>query len=175
MKLKKQINLIDYVDDVPDFPQKGVMFRDISPLLKDPDAFAHCIWELTKNVQWSDVIVWLDARGFIFASVIAHKLGIPLVMIRKSGKLPWETLSKKYDLEYASQEFEIQKSSIEPGQKIALIDDVLATWWSMKAACDLVEELWAEVSGVHFVLELAFLKGSELLQDYEKKSLIIYN
>ena len=169
------MNLTNYIYDVPDFPEKGIVFRDITPLLAHPKAFDYCISLLAENAAWADVIVWLDARGFIFGWAVAHKLKLPFVPIRKIWKLPRETLSESYSLEYDNNTFEIHTDAIQPGQKVALIDDVLATGGTMRAACNLVEKLGWEIQTLNFVMELAFLGWEKTLSTYTKKSLVVYN
>ena len=169
------MDLADYIYDVPDFPEKGVIFRDITPLLSNPEAFSYCIELMIESVKWADCIVALDARGFIFWAVVAERLGLPFIPVRKSGKLPRETLSETYSLEYGKNTFEIHSDAIQSGQKVAFIDDVLATWGSMRAACNLVETLWGRVFCIVFLMELAFLSGADQLVWYDKKSLVVYN
>ncbi len=169
------MDLADYIYDVPDFPEKGVMFRDITPLLSNPEAFSYCIELMIESVKWADCIVALDARGFIFWAVVAERLGLPFIPVRKSGKLPRETLSETYSLEYGKNTFEIHTDAIQAGQKVVLIDDVLATGGSMRSACNLVERLGGVVFRVIFLMELVFLSGADQLVGYEKKSLVMYN
>lgn len=184
MKLRKdlykpQINLEDFVTWYKDFPKKWIHFRDVSPLLQNPEALKYAIFELANACQNADVIAWLDARGFIFGSLVAQLLQKPFVMIRKSWKLPWEKLKISYWLEYGKDEIEIQKESIQPWQKVALIDDLLATWWTIQAWIDLVEKLWWIIEVLWFVISLEdeFLIHGEIrkqLQKYPIKSLLTY-
>lgn len=169
------MKLRNYIADVPDFPEPWILFRDITPLLSSPEAFSYCIKILSENLKNADVILGLDARGFIFASAVALRLKKPLILVRKSGKLPRETFSESYTLEYGKNTFEIHKDSISSWQKVALIDDLLATGGSMSAACNLVKKSWGEIHSVNFVIELAFLEWAKLLETYERRSLIVYN
>lgn len=177
---KPQINLENFVDSYMDFPKKWINFRDVSPLLKNPEALKYACFELANSCLNADVIVWLDARGFIFWSLVAEILKKPFVMIRKAWKLPWDKQKISYWLEYWKDEIEIQKTSILPWQKVALIDDLLATWWTIKAAIDLVENVWWIVDTLWFVISLDddFLKSFAWRKDIEKyniKSLLSYN
>ena len=131
------------------------------------NSFELIIWKPTK-------IVWLDASGFIFGSILAYKMKIPFVMLRKAGKLPWECESISYDLEYWSNTFEIQKNSIKSWDKVAILDDLLATWWSVLAAVWLIEKLWWKVESINNVIELEFLWARDKLKSYEVNSLIKY-
>jgi len=168
------MNLKNYIAEIQDFPKKWIIFKDISPLLQNPKALLYVIEQLSENIKNADKIVWLDARWFIFGSLVAYKLQKPFIMLRKKWKLPWECESISYDLEYGSNSFEIQKNAIKKWEKIAIVDDLLATWWSAKAACDLVEKLWAQVDSLNFVIELDFLNGREKFQDKKVFSLIHY-
>ena len=152
--LKEDFNLKDYILNVPDFPKKGINFKDISPILANPEAFHVVMNSFELWLQNITKIVGLDARGFIFASVLAYKTGLPFVMLRKKWKLPWHTEDISYDLEYWSNTFQIKKGSIVPWDKVAIVDDLIATWWSIKAWIDLIERLWGEVSSVNAVIEL---------------------
>lgn len=168
------MNLNDYIKDIVDFPKKGIVFKDISPLLASSEAFNACIDLLAENIWDAEVIVWLDARGFIFGWALAYKLQKPFVAVRKAWKLPDETISIQYDLEYGSNTFEIHKNAISKWQKVVVIDDLLATWWTAQAACELIEKLWWEILSVEFVIELAFLQGRKNLSKYRVNSLLKY-
>lgn len=168
------MNLKDYIRDVPDFPKKGVIFKDITPLLSSNEAFSYTIDTLAKNLKDADVIVWLDARGFILASPIAYKLNKPLVIVRKTGKLPYKTLNKSYSLEYGEASLDIHIDSIKPWQKVALVDDVLATGGTMLSALELTRELWWEIHSCNFLMTLSFLPWEKALADYTCHSLITY-
>ena len=168
------MNLKDYIENTPDFPKVWINFKDISPLLADPKAFEVVINSLELWLQSPTKIVGLDARGFIFASALAYKMWLPLVMLRKKWKLPGETESISYDLEYWTNTFEIKKSSVWPWDKVAIVDDLLATGGSVKAAIDLIERLWAKVSSVNAVIELEDLKARKLFNDKVINCLIKY-
>ena len=168
------MNLEHFIRDIPDFPKKGIIFKDISPLLSSPSAFQESIDLLAKNISQADIIVWLDARGFIFWWALAYKLWIPFVPVRKKWKLPYDTISIDYDLEYGKNTFEIHTDSIKQWQKVVIVDDLLATGWTALAACKLVENLWWIVESIEFVIELSFLQGSEKLQGYKINSLLKY-
>jgi len=168
------MNLKDYITEVKDFPKPWIWFKDMSPILANSDAldfvinsFELIIWKPTK-------IVWLDARGFIFGSILAYKLKIPFVMLRKAGKLPGECESISYNLEYGSNTFEIQKSAIKIWDKVAIVDDLLATWGSILAAVWLVEKLWWKVESINNVIELEFLWARDKLKSYNVNSLVKY-
>ena len=168
------MNLENFIADIPDFPKPGIIFKDISPILSSPVAFAFVIDEMAKNMTNVDVIVALDARGFIFGAAISYKLWIPFIPIRKPGKLPDETISIDYDLEYGSNTLEIHKNSIKKGQKIAIVDDLLATGWTAGAAMNLVERLGGEVQWFHFVVHLGFLEWEKKLNEKPIFSLLTY-
>ncbi|XP_045675198.1 adenine phosphoribosyltransferase [Phyllostomus hastatus] len=163
----------------PDFPIPGVLFRDISPLLKDPDSFRASISLLTKHLKKThggkiDYIVGLDSRGFLFGPSLAQELGLGCVLIRKRGKLPGPTVSASYTLEYGKADLEIQKDALEPGQKVVVVDDLLATGGTMCAACELLGQLQAEVLECVSLVELTSLKGREKLGAVPFFSLLQY-
>jgi adenine phosphoribosyltransferase len=164
------------IRNIPDFPKKGIVFRDISPLLEDKDYFKEAISFLVKSVGKDkiDKVVGIDARGFILAGVMAEKLNAGMVMVRKAGKLPYKTEVVEYDLEYGKEVLEIQKDSIKPGEKILLVDDVLATGGSMSAAVRLVEKLGGEVVKIVFLIVLDYLPGRKVLGKYNLISLVDY-
>ena len=168
------MDLKKIIADVVDFPKKGISFKDISPILADSKALDFVINSFEIQNPWINKIVWLDARGFIFGSLLAYKMKLPFVMLRKAGKLPWDCESISYDLEYWSNTFEIQKNSIMPWDRIAIVDDLLATWWSAKAAIDLIEKLWGKIESLNFVIELEFLKAREIFWDKKIVSLVKY-
>lgn len=170
MDLKKKIR------NIPDFPEKGVVFRDISPLLENRKAFAFMIKQLvakTENLK-IDKVVGIDARGFILAGILAEKLGAGMVMVRKKGKLPFETESIEYDLEYGKATLEIQKDALKKRERVLLVDDVLATGGTMLAATKLVKELEGKVVAILFLIVLDYLPGREKLKDFRLFSLINY-
>ncbi|MFC1683710.1 adenine phosphoribosyltransferase [Candidatus Zixiibacteriota bacterium] len=165
-----------YIRDVPDFPKQGIVFRDITTLLRDKDAFRHVVDAFYDAYRGSgvDLVVGVEARGFLLASVLAYKLGVGVIPVRKPGKLPAETLRMEYDLEYGTDALEIHRDAITEGQKVIVIDDLLATGGTVAATCKMVKQLGAEIIGVAFLIELDFLNGREKLSDYELLSLIHY-
>ena len=168
--------LEDYVVSIPDYPEPGIIFRDVTSILQDADGLKLAIDGLQKQLEGLDfdVIAGTESRGFIFGMPIAYNLHKPFVLVRKKGKLPRETVSAKYDLEYGSAEIEMHKDSIKPGQKVVLIDDLIATGGTIEAAAKLVEELGGEVVRIIFLMELAGLKGRETLKKYDVRSVICY-
>lgn len=169
-------DLKKYIRCVPDFPQKGIVFRDITTLLKNPAALKEAIkqlYESTKGLK-IDKVVGIESRGFIFGAMLAERLNAGFVLLRKPGKLPAETEKEFYDLEYGQDSIEIHKDAISPGDKILIHDDLLATGGTAKAAIKLVEKLGGEVVQVLFLIELSFLNGREKLKSYKVKSLIDY-
>ncbi|MBQ9063581.1 MAG: adenine phosphoribosyltransferase [Eubacterium sp.] len=168
--------LEEYVVSIPDFPEKGIIFRDVTSILQDADGLQLSIDSLQKFLEGVefDVIAGTESRGFIFGVPVAYNMHKPFIPVRKKGKLPRETVSKKYDLEYGTAEIEIHKDAIQPGQKVVIIDDLIATGGTVKAAAELFEELGGEVVKMVFVMELAGLKGREKLAEYDIDSAIIY-
>ena len=166
----------DYVRSIPDFPEPGIIFRDITSILQDADGLQLAIDEMQHFVEEvdCDVICGTESRGFIFGMPIAYNLHKPFVPIRKKGKLPLETVEESYDLEYGSATIEMHKDAIKPGQKVVLVDDLIATGGTMEAAAKLVEELGGEVVKIIFLMELAGLKGRERLKEYDVESVICY-
>lgn len=166
----------DYIRSIPDFPEPGIIFRDVTSILQDADGLKLAIDEMAKCIEGveCDVIAGTESRGFIFGMPIAYLLHKPFVLVRKAGKLPCETVSKTYDLEYGSATIEIHRDAILPGQKVVLVDDLIATGGTMKAAAELVEELGGEVSKIVFLLELAGLHGREVLKDYDVDAVVTY-
>ncbi len=164
------------VRDVPDFPKPGIIFKDITPVLGDGALFCEVIDLFADSLAGSGVtkIVGIDARGFIFASAVAYKLGVGFVPVRKKGKLPWTTRSAEYDLEYGSAIMEIHTDAVAPGEKVALIDDVLATGGTAAAALRLLESSGASVVRAQFLMELGFLGGREKLGDVSVDSILVY-
>ena len=166
----------EYVRSIPDFPEPGIIFRDITSVLQDAEGLQLAInsmQEFLKDVD-VDVIAGTESRGFIFGVPIAYNLHKPFVPIRKKGKLPCETVSASYDLEYGSATIEMHKDSIKPGQKVAIVDDLIATGGTIEAAARLVEELGGEVVKIIFLMELEGLKGREKLKGYDVESVIHY-
>lgn len=168
--------LEDYVRSIPDFPEEGIIFRDITSVLQDADGLALAIDSMQKCLEEMDVdvIVGTESRGFIFGVPIAYNLHKPFVPVRKKGKLPCETISEEYDLEYGSSVIEMHKDSIKPGQKVAIVDDLIATGGTVEAAVKMVEKLGGEVVKIVFLMELAGLEGRAKLEGYDTDSVIIY-
>ena len=166
----------DYVISIPDFPEPGIIFRDITGILRDADGLKLSIdkiQEMLEGVEF-DAVVGLESRGFIFGMPIAYNLHKAFIPVRKKGKLPRETVSAKYDLEYGTAEIEIHKEDLRPGMKVVIIDDLIATGGTVEAAVKLAESLGAEVVKIAFVMELAGLKGRERLAGYDVESVITY-
>jgi len=169
--------LKDYVRTIPDYPQPGIMFRDVTSVLQDADGLHLAIDEMMKLVgdpDQVDVIVGTESRGFIFGMPIAYNLHKPFVLVRKKGKLPCETIERTYDLEYGTATIEMHKDSIKPGQRVVIVDDLIATGGTIEAAIKMVEELGGQVVKVVFLMELAGLKGREKLSGYDVESVICY-
>lgn len=170
------MELKNFIRDVPDFPVKGIIFKDITTLLKDKNAFLEAfnqLYEKVSNLK-VDKVVSIESRGFIFGSLLAHKLNAGFVPVRKPGKLPGEKISETYLLEYGTDSLEIHKDAINPGEKILIHDDLLATGGTVEAVCKLVEKLGGEIIGIFFLIELSFLKGREKLKKYNVSSIIKY-
>lgn len=166
----------DYVRSIPDFPEEGIIFRDITSVLQDAEGLKLSIdsmQELIKDVDY-DVVVGTESRGFIFGVPIAYNNNKPFVPVRKKGKLPCETIEESYDLEYGSATIEMHKDSIKPGQKVVIVDDLIATGGTIEASIKLIEKLGGEVVKVIFLMELAGLKGRERLAGYDVASVICY-
>ena len=165
-----------FIREIPDWPKKGIGFKDITPLLQNSVAFKAAVDELSKPFEDKgiDMVVGIDARGFILAAAMAYKLGAGLAIVRKKGKLPWRTISREYALEYASNTLEMHEDAIQPGQTILLVDDVLATGGTMVAAVDMVKQLGGSISGLAFLIVLDFLKGEEKLGGFPIHTLIRY-
>ena len=166
----------DYVRSIPDFPEPGIIFRDVTSILQDADGLKLAIDSMQECLKDTDVdvIVGTESRGFMFGVPIAYNLHKPFVPVRKKGKLPCETVSRSYDLEYGSATIEMHRDSIKPGQKVAVIDDLIATGGTVEAAVKLIEELGGEVVKIVFLMELAGLKGREKLAGYDVASGIRY-
>jgi len=164
------------IREIPDWPKKGVNFKDITPLIEDSKAFRKVIDAMAEPYLGKriDKIVGVDARGFIIAAALAYKLKSGVAIVRKKGKLPSKKVSQKYTLEYGSNTIEIHKDAILPCEKVLLVDDLLATGGTMKATLDLVEKLKGKIMGVDFLIELTFLKGREKLKGYKIRSLAKY-
>ena len=166
--------LATLIDDVPDFPKKGILFKDITTLLKDPRAFKQSIDQLTDlvRVHQPHVVIGMESRGFIFAAPIAYKLDAGFVPVRKLGKLPGEVISTEYDLEYGTNTLELHSDAISPGDRVLIVDDLLATGGTVSATIDLVNRLEGQVAAVAFLVELTSLNCRDRLRDYEVVSLI---
>jgi adenine phosphoribosyltransferase len=170
------MNLDEKIRTIPDFPKKGIMFKDITTVLQDAEALKFCIdsfYEYYKDKQITKVI-GIESRGFIIAPALAYRLGVGFVPIRKPGKLPAEKIRQEYQLEYGTDAIEIHTDSIRNGDRVLLHDDVLATGGTMKAACSLVEQLGGEIVGISFLIELAFLNPRMKLSNYDIHSLVSY-
>ena len=170
------MDLKSAIRDVPDFPIPGIIFRDVTTLLKDPVAFHLAIDTLASHYQTVplDAIASIESRGHIFAAPLAYKLGVGLIPVRKPGKLPADKIQVAYQLEYGTERLEIHTDAIQPGQRVLIVDDLIATGGSANAARQMVEQLGGEVVGFAFLIELTFLKGRETLQGYDVYSVIQY-
>jgi adenine phosphoribosyltransferase len=170
------IDLSSRIRDVPDFPQKGILFKDITTLLKDGPAFKEAIDQITHRVQGWDVelVVGMESRGFIFAAPIAYNLGVGFAPVRKLGKLPAETISAEYALEYGTNTLELHTDAVTEGQRVLVVDDLLATGGTVGATIDLVERLGGEIAGTAFLVELTFLDGRQRLEGYRVTTLVSY-
>ena len=174
----KDIDIIkNAIRDIPDFPQKGIIFKDITTLLKDPDLFKKSIDLLDDLIRDRsfDAIVAIESRGFIFGAVLAYKMDLSFVPVRKPGKLPAKVLSEEYSLEYGTDKVEMHADAIKSGSRVLMVDDLLATGGTAKATCRLIERSGAKVEAVLFLVELKFLNGRDLLKDYDVRSLISYD
>lgn len=171
------MELRSLIRDVPNFPKQGIIFKDITTLLKDPAGLNNAVEKLLNFLQNKQItkVVGIESRGFILGGIVAQKLGAGFVPIRKPGKLPAECISESYSLEYGTDKIEIHKDAIQKGDKILLHDDLLATGGTMEAACKLVERLGGEVVQISFLIELSFLNGREKLKNYDVRSIIQYD
>ena len=168
------MNFNDYIRDIPDFPKEGILFKDITPLLKDKDVFKKAIDTIADNYNdiEIDYVVGIEARGFIIGTPLAYALNKGFIPIRKPGKLPYEKISASYDLEYGSNELEIHTDAISEGDNILLVDDLLATGGTTKASVDLIEKLGGNIVSIAFLLELVELNGREEIEDYDIYTLL---
>ena len=164
------------VRDVPDFPIKGILFKDITPILQDPKLFRLAVDTLADRHQGKNLqsVVGIDARGFIFAGAVAYKLGIGFIPVRKKGKLPWQTVVTSYTLEYGSETSEMHVDALAKGDNVIIVDDLLATGGTAMAAATLVKKLGGNIAEIDFLIELAFLKGRDRLKDFPVFSAITY-
>lgn len=169
-------NLADLVRNIPDFPIPGIQFKDITTLLSNGPAFRQVVDSLAERYadRQLDAVVGIESRGFIFSAPLAYRLGVGLVPVRKHGKLPAATHRVEYELEYGSNKLEIHRDALQPGARVVVVDDLLATGGTVAAACELVEMAGGTVEEVAFVIELAFLNGREKLRDYPIFSMIQY-
>ena len=168
--------LEEYVRSIPDFPEEGIIFRDVTSVLQDADGLRLAVdtmQEKVKDLEF-DVVAGPESRGFIFGTPIAYNTHKPFVLIRKKGKLPCETVERSYDLEYGQATIEMHKDSIKPGQKVLVVDDLIATGGTTKAMVDLVESLGGEVAGIVVLMELAGLEGRKKIEGYRLDSAIVY-
>ena len=170
------VDLASKIRDIPDFPKPGIVFKDIMPLLADPEALRDAVEQLAAYARprEPDLVLGAEARGFILGGALAYELGCGFVAARKPGKLPWDTVSAEYDLEYGTDSLELHADAIAKDARVLVHDDLLATGGTARAKCDLVEKLGGEVVGIAFVIELEFLHGRERLEGYDVHSLIQY-
>lgn len=170
------MKLEEYIRDIADFPKPGIIYKDISPLLQNPEAMREGVKRFLKYLkdQEIDKVVGIESRGFFFATLLAEKLNAGFIPIRKPGKLPYETLRESYSLEYGKDVLEIHRDAIRKGERVLIHDDVLATGGTAAAACKLVEKLGGEIVQCNFLMDLAFLNGKEKLRGYEVISLLSY-
>lgn len=164
------------IRDIPDFPKPGIVFKDITPLVKDPATLRLAVHQLLHPFLGRDItaVAGMEARGFIFGALVAWELGVPFIPLRKPGKLPHDVQSVSYDLEYGSAELQVHIDAVDKNDKVLLIDDLLATGGTARASCELIEKLGATVVACAFVVELDFLAGRDLLQGYEVHALVHY-
>ena len=170
------MNLKDKIADYPNFPKKGILFRDFSPMLKDPSALSFVVEEIAKKIHPNDVDVFagIESRGFILACALAQKYGKGMVLLRKAGKLPGKTAKISYTIEYGKAQMEIQKTALEKNERVLICDDLLATGGTAKAGAKLVEKIGAEVAGFAFIIELTDLNGIKEINNYKTVSLVQY-
>lgn len=170
------MNLNQFIRDIPDFPKAGILFKDITPLLSEPAAFQEAVTLLCNHYRDNppDAISAAEARGFLFAAPMALQMKVPLIPLRKPGKLPYRTHALQYDLEYGSAELHVHVDGFAPNARVLLVDDLLATGGTLKAACQLVEKSGAKVAGLAVLIELDFLKGREKLQPHDVFSVLRY-
>lgn len=162
------MDLKQYIRTIPNWPKPGILFRDITTLIKNPDAFGYCIEQFKEQYKHKNItkIAGIESRGFIFGAALAYEMKLPFVLIRKKGKLPAETVSQEYALEYGTDTVEIHQDAIEKGDRVLIVDDLIATAGTISAACQLVEKLQGVVAGVAFVINLPDLNGTEKIKQY---------
>lgn len=170
------MNLASHIRDVPDFPVPGILFRDITPLLRDPDALRESVARMSRPWEGRrvDLVAAMEARGFMFGAAMAIRLGAGFVPVRKEGKLPWRTRSVAYTLEYRDDVLHVHEDAVAGGQRVLVVDDVIATGGTAKAVVQLIEQLGGEVVGVQFLVELSDLRGRELLAGHDVQAVITY-
>jgi len=171
------MELKDKIRTIPHFPKKGIMFKDITTLLKDPHAFRYVIREMMHHFDGKNIniVASAESRGFILGAVLAHELHAGFVPLRKPGKLPYKTIKQEFETEYSTDAFEIHEDAIEKGDNVLIVDDLLATGGTAKAAIDLIEKLHGKIVGLAFLIELSFLKGREKLKGYDILTLVDYD
>ena len=174
--MKDDLRLEDFIRNVPDFPEKGIQFKDITPLIGNPDALRTVVKTLSGIFNGANigVVVAIEARGYLLGAPMAMELGVGLVPVRKAGKLPWRTYGVDYALEYGSETLEMHQDALKEGTRVLIVDDVLATGGTMQATAKLVEQGGGSVAGMAVLIELAFLKGRDKLTDYDLHSLIVF-
>ena len=174
--MKDDLRPEDFIRNVPDFPEKGIQFKDITPLMGNPDALGSAVKALSGIFNGADigVVVAIEARGYLLGAPMAMELGVGLVPVRKAGKLPWHTYRVDYALEYGSETLEMHQDALKEGTRALIVDDVLATGGTMQATAKLVEQGGGSVAGMAVLIELAFLKGRDKLTDYDLHSLIVF-
>ncbi len=170
------MDLSKFIRDIPDFPKPGILFKDITPLIGNPEAFQHAIDLLYAHYQGNlpDAITAAEARGFIFSAPLALKMGVPLIPMRKPGKLPFHTHSLQYELEYGQAELHVHIDGLAKGARVLVVDDLLATGGTLRASCQLAEKAGAKILGCAVIIELTFLKGRDVLRPYDVFSLVKY-
>ena len=171
------VDLASYIRDIPDFPKPGIVFKDITPLLADASAFAGMVDGIADRFaeERIDLVLGIEARGFIVAAPVAYRFGAGFVPVRKTGKLPWHIEREEYELEYGTDLLEIHRDAIQPGQRVLVVDDVMATGGTAAATARLVEKLGGEIAGFGFIIELAFLGGRSRIAGHEIVSLLTYS
>ena len=170
------IQISQWIRDIPDYPKPGILFKDITPLLSSPEAFRYAIQKMAEPFREAniDVVAAAEARGFIFGTPLALELGVGFAPVRKPGKLPHDVYSHQYDLEYGQDELQIHQDAFQPGQRVLIVDDLLATGGTVQACCKLIEKCSAVVVGCSFLIHLKFLAGEQKLEGYRVESVLTY-